>query len=150
MASQRSRKGRLPHRCKHSNWYSALHYRTPTPNIDRAASRSTNKNPGRTTQKMIAYIISKTRTHHSTSFHSKGTTRKNLGREYGHGQCGLWAARVSIQVVRLAHTRKPRTHIMFLPKMYFAHISYMSFQIQMSSGKMLHNRNFMCTQTLKN
>ena len=32
---------------------------------------------------------------------------------------------------------------------YFALISYTSFQIQMSSAKMLHKRNYMCTQTLK-
>jgi len=38
---------------------------------------------------------------------------------------------------------------MFLPKKLLAHISYMSFQIQMSSGKMLHKKNFMCIQTLK-
>jgi len=36
---------------------------------------------------------------------------------------------------------------MFPPKMCFAHISYTSFQIQMSSGKMLHKRNFMRAQT---
>jgi len=35
---------------------------------------------------------------------------------------------------------------MFPPKMFFAHISYTSFKIQMSSGK----RNFLHTQTLKN
>jgi len=38
---------------------------------------------------------------------------------------------------------------MFTPKMSFAHISYTSFQIQMSSSKMLHKRNCMRTQTLK-
>ena len=38
---------------------------------------------------------------------------------------------------------------MFRPKMPFAHISYMSFQMQMRSGKMLHKRNFMCTDFKK-
>ena len=38
---------------------------------------------------------------------------------------------------------------MFLPKVCFAHISYTSFRIQLSSCKMLHKRNFMRTQTLK-
>jgi len=36
------------------------------------------------------------------------------------------------------------------PKSFFAHISYTSFQIQMSSGKMLHKRNFMRTLTVQN
>jgi len=36
------------------------------------------------------------------------------------------------------------------PKMFSAYISYMSFQIQLSSGKMLHKRNFMHMETLKN
>jgi len=39
---------------------------------------------------------------------------------------------------------------MFPPNIIFAHISYTSFQIQTSSGKILHRRNFMRTQTLKN
>jgi len=34
--------------------------------------------------------------------------------------------------------------------MFFAHILYTSFQMQMSPGKILHKRNFMCTQALKN
>jgi len=38
---------------------------------------------------------------------------------------------------------------MFPLNMSFAHISYTLFQIQMSSGKMLHKRNFTCTKTLK-
>jgi len=38
---------------------------------------------------------------------------------------------------------------MFLPKV-FARISYRSFQIKTSPGKVLHKRNFMRTQTLKN
>ena len=38
---------------------------------------------------------------------------------------------------------------MFPPKMFFADISYMSFHIQMSSGKMLHKRNVLHTRTLK-
>jgi len=33
--------------------------------------------------------------------------------------------------------------------MFFAHILYTSFQHLMNSGKMLHNGNFMHTQTLK-
>jgi len=39
---------------------------------------------------------------------------------------------------------------MFPPIMFFAHISNTSFQMQMSSSKMLHKRNFMRTLTLKN
>jgi len=41
---------------------------------------------------------------------------------------------------------------MIPPKLCFAHISYStytSFQIQVNSGKMLHKRNLMRTQTLK-
>lgn len=34
-------------------------------------------------------------------------------------------------------------------KIFFAHKSYMSFQIKMNSGKMLHKRNFLGMQTLK-
>ena len=34
-------------------------------------------------------------------------------------------------------------------KNVFAHILYVSFQIQMSSGKMLHKRNFMHTDFKK-
>ena len=54
------------------------------------------------------------------------------------------------QVVRRAHTRKLGAHINIPSRNVFAHISYTSVQIQMSSGKMLHKRNFMRTQTLKN
>jgi len=39
---------------------------------------------------------------------------------------------------------------MFPPKMLLARVSYTSFQIQMSSGKMLHKRNFMRTLILTN
>jgi len=39
---------------------------------------------------------------------------------------------------------------MFLPKNVFAGISLTQFQIHVSSGKMLHKRNLMCTQTLTN
>jgi len=39
---------------------------------------------------------------------------------------------------------------MFLPKVFFAHISYTLLQNQMISGKMLHQRNFLLAQTLKN
>ena len=38
---------------------------------------------------------------------------------------------------------------MLPPKMSFAHIPYASLQIQMSSGKMLQNRNFLSTNTIK-
>jgi len=39
----------------------------------------------------------------------------------------------------------------FPPKRFFAHIhTYLSFQIQTSSGKILHKINFMHTQILKN
>jgi len=47
------------------------------------------------------------------------------------------------QVMRRAHTN-------FSSKDAFAHIYFTSFHIQMNSGQMLHKRNFMCTQTLKN
>ena len=60
----------------------------------------------------------------------------------------LWVCTCA-QVLRLVHTRKLGAHINVPSKNAFAHISYMSFQIQMSSGKVLHKRNFMCTQTLK-
>src|SRR6218665_268441 len=55
------------------------------------------------------------------------------------------------QIMRRAHTRKLGEHTMLPPKMCFAHTSkaYTSFQIQMSSCKMLHKRNYMRTQTLK-
>src|SRR6218665_58610 len=39
---------------------------------------------------------------------------------------------------------------MLPPKLFLAYISYTSFQIQISTGEMLHRRNFMPTQTLKN
>src|SRR6218665_1206924 len=35
-------------------------------------------------------------------------------------------------------------------KMFLAHASYTSFQVQMSLGKILHQRKFMRAQTLKN
>ena len=55
------------------------------------------------------------------------------------------------QVVRRAHTRKPGAHINVPSKSVFAHIiSCTTLQIQMSSCKMLHKRNFIRTQTLKN
>ena len=47
-------------------------------------------------------------------------------------------------------TRKLGAHINVPSKNLFAHISYMVFQIHMILGKMLHKRNFMRTQTLKN
>jgi len=53
-------------------------------------------------------------------------------------------------VVRRAHTRKLGEHINVPSKNGFAHILYTSVQIQISSGKMLHKRNFMRTQTLEN
>jgi len=62
----------------------------------------------------------------------------HIGRETSHGH----------QDVR-AHTRKLGVHINIPSRNVFTPISYMSFQIQISSGKMLHKRNFMCTQTLK-
>ena len=37
---------------------------------------------------------------------------------------------------------------MFLPIMYFVHISYTSFQIQLSLGKMLHLKGILCTHRL--
>ena len=49
-----------------------------------------------------------------------------------------------------AHTRKLGTHINIPSKNVFARISYMSFQIQMSPCRVLHKRNLMRTQTLKN
>ena len=57
--------------------------------------------------------------------------------------------RARTQVVRRARTRKLGAHINILSKNVFAHISYMSFRIQMSSGKMLQKRNFMRTLALK-
>jgi len=56
------------------------------------------------------------------------------------------------QAVIGAHTRKLGAHskLMFLEKNVLNIISYTSFQIQMSAGKMLHKGNFMPTQTLKN
>ena len=38
---------------------------------------------------------------------------------------------------------------MFLPKLLFEHISYVYFQIQTSSGKVLHNGNFLYTDFKK-
>jgi len=40
-----------------------------------------------------------------------------------------------------AHKKTWNAPVMFLTKKILAHISYTSFQIQMSSGKMLHKRN---------
>ena len=57
---------------------------------------------------------------------------------------------VRTHVVRQVHTIEHEAHINVPSKNVFAHISYTSFQIQMSSGKMLHKRNFMHIQTLKN
>jgi len=37
---------------------------------------------------------------------------------------------------------------MFPSKNVFAHISYMSFQIQLSAGKMLQKRNIFCAHRL--
>jgi len=51
--------------------------------------------------------------------------------------------------MRRALTRKPGAHINVPSKNVFAYISYMSFQIQMSSEKMLYKRNFMHTETVK-
>ena len=45
--------------------------------------------------------------------------------------------------------KKFLAHINFPFKNVFAHISYTSFQIHMSPGKMLHKSNFMRTQTFK-
>jgi len=42
------------------------------------------------------------------------------------------------------------THKCLLKKFFFHIYHYTSFQIQMSSHKMLHKRNFMRTQTLRN
>jgi len=47
------------------------------------------------------------------------------------------------------HTRKLGAHRNVRFKNVFAHISYTSLQIQMSSGEMVHKGNFMRTQTLK-
>src|SRR6218665_877494 len=52
--------------------------------------------------------------------------------------------------VRQAHTRRLEAHINVPSENVFAHISYTSFQIQMSPGKMLHKRNFTHTQAFKN
>src|SRR6218665_3302617 len=46
------------------------------------------------------------------------------------------------QVLRRSHTRKLGAHINVPSSNVFAHISYISFQIQMSLGKMSHKRNF--------
>ena len=54
------------------------------------------------------------------------------------------------QAMRRSHTRKLGVHINVPSEDAFAHISYKSFQIQLSPGKMLLKRNFMCTQNLKN
>ena|SRR6218665_345880 len=59
----------------------------------------------------------------------------------------------SLQVERRAQTRKLGAHINVrnvTSKNVFAHISYTSFEIQMSSSKMLHKTNFVLTQTSKN
>src|SRR6218665_2474462 len=52
--------------------------------------------------------------------------------------------------LRRAHTRKRGLQINVPSRNAFAHISYTSLQMQMSLDKMLHTRNFMRTQTLKN
>ena len=49
-----------------------------------------------------------------------------------------------------AHKKTWSAHKFVLRKFFFTHISKTSFQIQMHSGKMLHKRNFMHTQYLKN
>ena len=56
------------------------------------------------------------------------------------------------QAARRAHTRKLGAHIpVNVPfKTVVNIISYTSFQIQMSPGKMRHKRNYMRTQTLTN
>src|SRR6218665_1960014 len=54
------------------------------------------------------------------------------------------------QVMRREHTRKLGAHINASSKNVFAHISYTSFYVQIYSGIMLHKRDFMRTQTLKN
>jgi len=54
------------------------------------------------------------------------------------------------QAVRREHTGKLGAHINAPSKDVFAYISYMSFQVQMSPGKMLHKGNFMHIQTLTN
>ena len=52
------------------------------------------------------------------------------------------------QVVRRAQTSKLGAHINVPSKNVFcAYFSYMSFQFWLNSGKMLHKRNLMCTQT---
>jgi len=51
------------------------------------------------------------------------------------------------QVMRRAHTRKPRVHVNVSSKTFFAHISYTSFHLQINSGKMLR-KDILCTQTL--
>jgi len=54
------------------------------------------------------------------------------------------------QVIRLAHTRKLGALINVSSKNDLAYISYTSFHIPVNSGKMLHKRNFMHTETLQN
>jgi|SRR6218665_75875 len=61
----------------------------------------------------------------------------------------LWAC-ARTRVMRRAHTRKLGAHLNVSSKILFARFSYSSFQIQMSSGKMLHQRNIMRTQPLTN
>src|SRR6218665_521555 len=69
-----------------------------------------------------------------------------------HGQCYLTVVRVCAytQVVRRAHTGKLSAHINISFRTVFAPMSYTSLQIQLSSGKIVHKRYFMPTQTLKN
>src|SRR6218665_2916207 len=59
-------------------------------------------------------------------------------------------ARAHKSCMRRAHIRKLGAHINVPSKNAFAHVSYTSFKIQMSSGKMLHKRSFMRRQTLTN
>jgi len=56
------------------------------------------------------------------------------------------------QVMRRAHARKLGAHRngYYFLKYVFAHSFYISFHIQINSGKILHSRNFMRTQILKN
>src|SRR6218665_2323415 len=63
----------------------------------------------------------------------------------------LSCARVRMHTSRemSTHNKTWSAHKCSFQKCVLHIISYTSFQIQMSPGKMLHTRNFFCTQTLK-
>jgi len=52
--------------------------------------------------------------------------------------------------MRRERTRKLGAHINISFKSGIAHISYTSFHVQINSGKIMHKRNVMHTEILKN